>query len=159
MPTESRKRSRSPISRTTRRAIARSVSVSSSASIHSSARARRELRVLVDVEPADGDREALRPQAGAVAARARLQRHQRLDPLARVLGLGVLVAALEAVQHALEAHRVVAPAPEAVAVGDRVAVVAGALEQQLAVGSGRSRQATLMSMPFASATASSSRRW
>ena len=64
---------------------------------------RRELRVLVDVQPADGDREALRPQPRAAARRARPQRHQRLDPLARGLRVGVLVAALEAVEHALEA--------------------------------------------------------
>ena len=67
-------------------------------SIHSSAAPRRELRVLVDVEPADRDREALGPQPGAVARRAGLQRHQLLDPLARVLRVRVLVAALEAVR-------------------------------------------------------------
>ena len=71
----------------------------------------------------------------------RLQRHQVLDPLARVLRVGVLVAAVEAVQHAVEAHVVGALAPEAVVVGDRVAFVAGAVEQQLAVArrAGRAR--------------------
>ena len=133
MPTESRKRRRSPISRTTSRAIARSVSVSSRPSIHSERRPRRLGRVLVDVEPADRDREALRAQPSAAARRAGLQRHQLLDPLAGVLRVGVLVAALEAVEHAVEADRVGALAPEAVLVGDGVALLAGALEQQLAV--------------------------
>ena len=121
---------------------------------------RREPRVLVDVEAADRDREALRAQPRSVARGARLQRHQCLDPVAGVLGVGVLVAALEAVEHAVEADRVPAQPPEPIAVGDRVALVARALEQELAGRAcGRSRQGTAVSIPFASATASSSRRW
>jgi len=60
--------------------------------------ARRELGVLVDVEAADGDREHFWPQARALAGRAWLKRHQRFDTFASVLGVGALVAALEAVQ-------------------------------------------------------------
>ena len=96
-------------------------------------RARRQLRVLIDVEPADRDREALRPQPSATARRARLQRHQALDPLAGVVRVGVLVAPLEALQHAVEAHRVGPLAAEPVAVADGVLVRSGAVEQQLAV--------------------------
>ncbi len=86
-----------------------------------------EPRVLVDVEPAHRDREALRPQARPAARRAGLERHQALDPIAGVLRVGVLVAPLEAGEHAVEPHRVDAAAPEAVAIGDRVALVAGPL--------------------------------
>ncbi len=95
-----------------------------------------ELRVLVDVQPADRDREALGAQAGAAAGRTGLEGHQPLDPLPRVLRVRVLVASLQAGQHAVEAHRVDAAAPEAIAVGDRVTLVTGSVEQQLPVALG-----------------------
>ena len=95
--------------------------------------ASRELGVFVDVEAADRDREHLGTQAGALAGRTGLQRHQRLDALARVLRVRVLVATLEAVQEAVEANGVGTSAAEAVLVGDRMALAVGALEQQVAV--------------------------
>jgi len=49
-------------------------------------------RVLVDVQSADRDGEALRAQPRTVAGRARLERHQSLYALARVLRVRVLVA-------------------------------------------------------------------
>ncbi len=63
--------------------------------------------------------------------RAGLLGHVALDPLAVGLGVGLLVAALELVEDALEADLVGAPAAEAVGVGDLVAVVAGAVEEDL----------------------------
>ena len=134
MPTFSRKASRSEISRTIRRAIARSVSVISSVVDPLRRGARREVAVLGDAEAADLDREALRPQPGAVAVRARLLGHVALDPLAVGLRVGLLVAALEVVDDPLEADLVGAAAAEAVGVGDLVALVAGAVEEDLALG-------------------------
>ena len=122
-------------------------------------RARRQLRVLVDVEPADRDREALRPQPGAVARRARLQRHQALDPLAGVVRVGVLVAPLEARQHAVEAHRVGRAGGRTGCGRRRCACPSGAVEQQLRGPSpaGPARGCST-SIPLASATASRRRR-
>ena len=77
-------------------AIARSVSVSSSALDPLERRRAESCVYSAIVEPADRHREALRPQPGAAAGRAGLQGHQALDPLAGLLGVGVLVAALEA---------------------------------------------------------------
>src|SRR4051812_7157180 len=121
MPTESRKRSLSEISRTTSLAIARSVSVSQLLDPPQRSPG-RERRVLVDVQAADADREALGPQARPAAGRAWLERHQVLDPLAGALGVCVLVAALKADEDPLEANRVDPLAAESVAIGDRVAV-------------------------------------
>ena len=119
MPTLSRKASRSVISRTISRAIARSVSVSSSVVDPLGARRAPRARVYsAMLSPADLDREALGPQPGAVAVRAGLLGHVALDPLADGLRVGLLVAALEVVDDALEADRVGAAAAEAVAVAD-----------------------------------------
>ncbi len=126
--------SRSSTSRTTSRAIACSVSVSSRDPIHSSALRADRSRELGDREAADRDREALRPQPGAVAGGTRLQGHQTFDPLPGLLRVGVRVAPLEADRDPLELGAVVAPPPEAVLVGDLVALVAGALEQDPPVG-------------------------
>ena len=51
----------------------------------------RELTELVDVDPADGDRQRLRPQPRAVARGARHLAHVALDLLARAVALGILV--------------------------------------------------------------------
>ncbi len=94
----------------------------------------REVAVLGDAEAADLDREALRPQPGAVALRAGLLGHVALDPLAVGLRVGLFVAALEVVDDPLEAHLVGAAAAEAVGVGDLVALLAGAVEEDLLLG-------------------------
>ena len=135
MPTLSRKASRSVISRTISRAIARSVSVISSVVDPLRRPPRAEsVAVLGDADPADLDREALRPQPGAVALRAGLLGHVALDPLAVGLRVGLFVAALELVDDPLEADLVGAAAAEAVGVGDLVALAAGAVEEDLALG-------------------------
>jgi len=59
--------------------------------------------------------------------------HVPLDALAHPLGVGLLVAALEVVDDALEADGVGAPSPESIAVGHLVALVAGAVEEDLAL--------------------------
>jgi hypothetical protein len=94
-------------------------------------RRRREGAVLGDADPADLDRQALRPQPRAFALRAGLLGHVALDPLAVGLRVGLLVAALEVVDDPLEADLVGALATEAVGVGDLVAVLAGAVEEDL----------------------------
>ncbi len=134
MPTLSRKARRSEISRTIMRAIARSVSVISSSSIQSRGGASREGAVLGDADPADLDREALGPQAGAAAVGAGLLGHVALDPLAVGLRVGLFVATLELVEDALEADLVRAAPAEAVRVGHLVALAAGAVEEDLALG-------------------------
>ena len=63
-----------------------------------------------------------------------LLRHVALDPLPHLLRVGLAVAALEVVDDPLEADRVGAAAAEAVAVADLVALGAGAVEEDLAVG-------------------------
>ena len=105
-PTLSRKLSRSSISRRIRRAIWRSVSVSSSDPNHSIARSRGHPRELVDSESADLDRQGLRPQPGAVALGARPHRHVLLDLLSRPLRVGLAIAALQVVHDPLEAGHV-----------------------------------------------------
>ncbi len=95
---------------------------------------RREVAVLGDAEAADLHREALRPQPGAVALRTRLLGHVALDPLPVGLRVGLFVAPLQVVDDPLEAHLVGAPAAEAVGVGDLVAVLAGAVEEDLFLG-------------------------
>ena len=97
---------------------------------------RGEGGVLVDAEVADPDRAALRPQACAAALGARPERHDLLDPLPGVVGVGLLVAALEPVEDALVADAVAAAAAVAVPVADRVALVAGAVKQDLPVAVG-----------------------
>ena len=92
---------------------------------------RREVAVLGDAEAADFDREALRPQSGAFALRAGLLRHVALDPLPIGLRVGLFVAPLQVVDDPLEANLVGAPAAEAVGVGDLVALLAGAVEEDL----------------------------
>src|ERR1044072_7504234 len=117
MPTFSRKERRSVISRTIRRAIARSVSVISSSRIQAGAAAL--------------DRKALRPQPRALAGGAGLLGHVALDPLAVGLRVGLFVAPLQVVDNPLEAHLVGAATAEAVGVGDEVAIAAGAVEEDL----------------------------
>ena len=94
----------------------------------------REVAVLGDAEAADLDREALRPQPGALAVRARLLGHVALDPLAIGLRVGLFVAPLQVVDDPLEADLVGAAAAEAVGVGDLVAILTGAVEEDLLVG-------------------------
>ena len=95
--------------------------------------ARRLVAELGDADPADLDREALRPQARAFAVRAGLLGHVALDPLAVGLRVGLFVAALEVVDDPLEADFVGAAAAEAVGVADLVALRAGAVEEDLFV--------------------------
>ena len=102
--------------------------------IHSPAARAESVAVLGDAEAADLDREALRPQPGAIAGRAGLLGHVALDPLAVGLRVGLLVAALEVVDDPLEADLVGAAAAEAVRVGDLVALLAGAVEEDLFLG-------------------------
>src|SRR5829696_3788944 len=96
-------------------------------------RARREVAVLGDAEPADLDREALRAQAGAAAVWTGLLGHVTLDPLTVGVRVGLFVAPLELVEDALEAHLVGAAAAEAVGVGDVVALPRGAVQEDLAL--------------------------
>ena len=95
--------------------------------------ARRLARELVDAEAADLDGQDLRPQPRAVALRARAHRHVLLDALARLLGVGLAVAALEARHDALERRHVRAPAPHPVAVGDVDALALVAVEEEVLV--------------------------
>jgi hypothetical protein len=87
---------------------------------------------LVDGDAADQHRPRLGLQPRALARRARPQRHELLDLLAREIGVGLAVAALEVGQDALEARRVRALAPVAVAVGDLDPVAVGAVEEEVA---------------------------
>jgi hypothetical protein len=61
-------------------------------------------RQLVDGDAADQHRPRLGLQPRALARRARPQRHELLDLLAREIGVGLAVAALEVGQDALEAR-------------------------------------------------------
>ena len=126
---------------------------------------RRHARELVDAEPADLHRQRLRPQPRAVALRARPQRHVLLDLLARVVRLGLAVAALEVRHDALEGRHVRAPAPVAVAVRDVELVAVGAVAGSSA---GRPRRGPPTGRPCppptsrrspASSARSSSRPW
>ena len=118
MPTFSRKRSRSSISRRMSRAMWRSVSVSSHLVEPAQRRDDRQPHELVDPQPADEHRARLRPQPRALARRARPHAHVLLDLLARELRVRLAVAALEVGDDPLEARLVGALAPVAVAVGD-----------------------------------------
>jgi len=77
--------------------------------------------------------EALRPQPRALALGAGLLRHVALDPLAVGLRVGLFVAPLQVVDDALEAHPVGAAAAETVGVADQVPLLAGAVEEDLAL--------------------------
>ena len=94
MPTSSRKRSRSSISRRISRAMWRSVSVSVDRREPLARRSRRQRGELVDRRPGHAHGERLGPQPRAVAARARPHAHELLDLLALQLGVGLAVAAL-----------------------------------------------------------------
>ncbi len=97
-------------------------------------RGRGERAVLGDAEAADLDREALGPQPGAAAVRTGLLRHVALDPLAVLLRVGLLVAALKLVDDPFEAHLVGAAATEAIRVRDLVALLPGPVEEDLPFG-------------------------
>ena len=118
MPTFSRNCSRSEISRRISRATCRSVSDSSTSSSHSSARRAESAQKSSIRVPATSTARDSGAQARAAAHRARAQRHELLDLLPRPLGVGLAVAALEVLDDPLEARRVGALAPVAVAVAD-----------------------------------------
>ena len=132
-----RSRGRRAVRRSRARSAARSPARSRSSpapSIHSAAARAESVAVLGDADPADLDREALRPQPRALAVGAGLLGHVALDPLAVGLRVGLLVAALQVVDDPLEADLVGAAAAEAVGVGDLVALAAGAVEEDLFLG-------------------------
>ena len=131
-PTLSRNCRRSSISRRISRAIRRSCSDSSSSAHPLQRPARRQRRELVDRRVGDQHRPRLGPQPGALAVRARPQRHVLLDLLAREVRVGLAIAALEVGNDPLELGRVGAPAPEPVAVGDLDAVAVGAVQEEVA---------------------------
>ena len=92
---------------------------------------RRQRRRLVDRDAVELDRARLGAQARALALRARPHRHVLLDLLARPVGVGLLVAALEVGDDPLERGHVRAPPPHPVAVGDVDAVAVGAVEEEV----------------------------
>ena len=91
----------------------------------------RQLAELVEVDPADRDRERRRPEARALARGARHLAHVALDLLARPVALGFGVPALEPRHHALEAGGVRARAAVPVAVADVDVAVAGAVQHRV----------------------------
>src|SRR3954464_202612 len=125
----------------------RSVSLSSSPSIHSIARLTdMAVNSWIAIPPSSTARDSglrreplqagqrrprLGPQTRAVAGRARHQRHVLLDALADVLGVGLAVAALEPVDDPLETRRVGALAPVAVAIADVDPLAVCAVEEQV----------------------------
>ena len=96
--------------------------------------AHAEERELVDVEPADGDGEAGRLEPRPVALRARPVGHVLLDLLAHLLGLGLGEAPLQMLDDPREARAVVPHAPAVVAVAERDALLAGPVQEEVAVG-------------------------
>ena len=94
---------------------------------------RREPREFVDRHPVHGHRPGLGLQPRPTALGARTHRHVLLDLLAGVVGVGLVVAALQVGHDALEPRHVGALAPEAVAVGDVDAVPVGAVQEQVAL--------------------------
>ncbi len=88
---------------------------------------------LVDVALADGDGEARGLEPCPLALRARPVRHVLLDLLADLLRLGLREAPLQVLDDAGEARVVVAHAPLVVAVAERDALLAGAVEEQVPV--------------------------
>ena len=93
----------------------------------------RHARERVDVGAADGDREHLGLQPRTVTDRARPEAHVLLDPLALLARVGLLVAALEARDDALEGEHVRALAAHPVAVLDVDLVALGAEQEQVLV--------------------------
>ncbi len=87
---------------------------------------------LVDPEAADLDGQRLGPQPRPLALRAGPQRHVLLDLLARPVGVGLAVAALQVRDDALEGGGVRAAAAVAVAVRDVDAVAVRAVEEAVA---------------------------
>ena len=137
-PSTGSRRPRCPGSAAARRSragsAARSAGPGSTApgrSSHSIARLALIARELVDRELADLDRPRLRPQARAVALRARAHRHVLLDLLPRPVGVRLLVAALEVRDDALEGRHVRPLAPHPVAVGDVELLAVGAVEEEV----------------------------
>ena len=98
--------------------------------VHEAERARDgHLREAVDRELADRHREHLRLQPRAVALRAGPEAHVLLDPVARVRGVRLAVAALEVVEEPLEGHRVLPLAPHPVPVRHEDPLSAGAVQE------------------------------
>ncbi len=95
--------------------------------------AHRERGELVDRHPADEDGARFRPQARALARRARHDRHELLDALAHRVGVRLAEPALEVRDDPLEAGGVGALAPVAVLVGDEDALPTGPVEEQRAM--------------------------
>src|SRR4029077_17958944 len=78
-------------------------------------------------------RARLRAQPRATAHRTRAQRHELLDLLARPLRVGLAIAALQVLDDPLEARRIGAPTPVAVAVADLHRLAVGPFEEQIAM--------------------------
>ena len=95
--------------------------------------AHAEQRELVDVLSADGDGEARGLEPCPLALRARPVRHVLLDLLADLLRLGLDEPALQVLDDAGEARVVVPHAALVVAVAERDALLAGAVEEQVPV--------------------------
>ena len=134
MPTLSRKRRRSSISRRISRAMWRSVSVSSTSAEPLQRALHAQRGELVDRHARRRAPRATR----AAAARPCTPGTARSDMNSSIfsreqLGVGLAVAALEVRDDALEARRVRAPAAVAVAVGDLDAVAVGAVEEEVAL--------------------------
>ncbi len=102
-------------------------------------RADRVLADLRDVLPVDGHRQRLGLQAPALAGRTRLVRHVPLELLLQVLGLSLLVAALQVRDHAFERCLVPALVAVLVAVAELDLLVAGAIEKHVALLLGQLR--------------------
>ena len=95
--------------------------------------ARGLARELVDADAADLHGQCLRPQPRAVAFRAWPHRHVLLDALARILGVGLQIPALEARHDALERSHVGPPPPHPVAVGDVHPLALGAVQEEILI--------------------------
>jgi len=91
----------------------------------------RHPRELVDVEPADRDREHLRLEACPVARGARPEAHVLLDPLPLLCRVGLAVPPLQAGDDALEVEHVRALPAHPVPVLDVDALALGAVEEQI----------------------------
>ncbi len=96
-------------------------------------RAHAHRREVVDVDLADGDREAARLEPRPVALGADPVAHVLLDLLAHELGLGLLVAPLQVPHEPGEGGGVVPHAAFVVAVAQGDAAVAGAVEEETAL--------------------------
>jgi hypothetical protein len=91
----------------------------------------RQIADAADVTPTDAHPQALRPQPLAVALRTILERHERLDPLADVLALGLTVAAHQARHEPLVAGLELALPMRALVA--HLDPFLGAVEQQIAL--------------------------